>query len=160
MNKHLPAITTVFLIAGALVFFAARQRSKSTASAPGAADPKAAIWCVSDASRAGDVRVYLNCFDSPLRQNLEKTAAEIGQQKFGEYLRRLDEEITGIAVSDVELIDANTAKLRAEFVLRGKNEVQQYHLKLTNGLWKIDGVDESERIKTLIPYGAEATEKE
>jgi hypothetical protein len=160
MNKHLPAIITLLLIAGTLAFFAARQRSKPAAQDPSAADAKAAVWCVADASRAGDVRAYLNCFDATLRQNLEKTAAEMGEQKFGEYLKRLNEEITGIAVSDVELTGPDTAKLRVEFVSRGKNEAQQHHLKLSNGIWKIDSVDEAERIKTLIPYGAEATENE
>jgi len=160
MNKHLPAITTVLLIAGGFAFLAVQQRSKSVAPDPSAAGPKAAIWCVADASRAGDVRAYLNCFEAPLRQNLEKTVAEMGEQKFGEYLKRLDEEITGIAVSEAELTGRDAAKLRVEFVSRGKNEAQQYHLKLSNGSWKIDRVDEAERVKTLIPYGAEATETE
>ena len=75
----------------------------------------------------------------------------------GEYLKRLNEEITGIAVSDLKLTGEAGAVLRAEFVYRGKNEAQQYHLVLRDGAWKIDRVDESERIKTLIPYGSDAT---
>jgi len=160
MKKHLPAIVTVLLIAGALAFFVGRQRLKPAASVSSAANVEAAIWRMADASRARDVRAYLNCFDGPLRQNLEKTAAEMGEQKFGEYLKRLNEEITGIAVSDLELTAPDAAKLRVEFVSRGKNEAQQHHLKLSNGVWKIDHVDNAERIKTLIPYGVEATEKE
>jgi hypothetical protein len=94
-----------------------------------------------------------------LRRNLIKTAAEMGEQKFGEYLKRLNEEITGIAVSDLDLTGEAGAKLRVEFVYRGKNEAQQHHLILRDGAWKIDRLDESERIKTLIPYGADATGK-
>jgi hypothetical protein len=89
-----------------------------------------------------------------------KTAAEMGERKFGEYLKRLNEEITGIAVSDLKLTGEAGAVLRVEFVYRGKNEAQQYYLVLRDGAWKIDRVDESERIKTLVPYGSDATGKE
>ena len=157
MKKHLRAMTTVILIAGALIFFAMRQRSRPAEPDSSGADPKAAIWCVSDASRARDVQAYLNCFCGPLRQRLEKTVAEVGAEKFKEYLKRLNEEITGIVVSDIELAGQDAAKLRVEFVMRGKNEAQQHHLKLINGMWKIDSVDDAESVRTLIPYGAEAT---
>jgi hypothetical protein len=160
MKKHLPVIVTVLLIAGVLGFFAARQRLRPAGTSFNAADPEAAIWRMADAARAGDVRAYLSCFDGPLRQNLEKTAAEMGEQKLGEYLKRLNDEITGTAVSDLELTGEASAKLRVEFVSRGKNEAQPHHLRLINGVWKIERVGEAERIKLLIPYGAEATEKQ
>jgi hypothetical protein len=160
MKKRLPAIVTVLLIAGALVFFAARQRSRTAGTGYDAAKPESVIWRMSDAARAGDVQAYLNCFDGELRRNLEKTAAEMGEPKFGAYLKRLNEEITGIAVSDLDLTGEAGAKLRVEFVYRGKNEAQLHHLVLRDGAWKIDRVDESERIKTLIPYGSDATGKE
>ena len=160
MKNRLPAIVTVFLIAGALIFFIARQRSKTADPGFNAANPESVIWRMSDAARVGDVQAYLNCFDGELRRNLEKTLAEMGERKFGEYLKRLNEEITGIAISDLQLTGEAGASLRVEFVYRGKNEAQQHHLILRDGAWKIDRLDESERIKTLIPYGADATEKE
>jgi len=159
MKKHLPALITVLLIAGVLAFFVARQRPRPAGASFNAADPEAAIWRMADAARAGDVRAYLNCFDGPLRQNLEKTAAEMGEQKFGEYLRRLNDEITGIAVSDLELTGEASARLRVEFVSRGKNEAQPHYLRLSDGGWKIERVGEAERIKTLVPYGTQATEQ-
>jgi hypothetical protein len=154
MKKRLPAIVTVLLIAGALVFFAARQRLKNAGTDYNAADPESVIWRMSDAARAGDVEAYLSCFDGELRQKLEKTAAEMGERKFSEYLKRLNDEITGIAVSDLELTGETGASLRVEFVYSGRNEAQRHHLVLREGLWKIERVDGSERIKTLIPYGA------
>jgi hypothetical protein len=157
MKKRLPAIVTVSIIAGALVFFAARQRSKIADPGFNAANPESVIWRMSDATRVGNGEAYLNCFDGELRRNLIKTAAEMGEQKFGEYLKRLNEEITGIAVSDLKLTGEAGAVLRVEFVYRGKNEAQQYYLVLRDGAWKIDRLDESERIKTLIPYGSDAT---
>jgi hypothetical protein len=160
MKKRLPATVTVLLIAGALIFFAARQRSKTADPSFNGASPESVIWRMSDATRAGDVEAYFNCFDGELRRNLTKTAAEMGEQKFGEYLKRLNEEITGIALSDLKLTGEAGANLRVEFVYRGKNEAQRHYLVLRDGAWKIDRVDESERIKTLIPYAADATGKE
>jgi len=160
MKKRLPAIVTVLLIAGALFFFAARQRLKTGESGLNAANPESVIWRMSDATRAGDIQAYLDCFDGELRRNLEKTVADMGERQFTEYLRRLNEEITGIAVSDLDRMGEAGAKLRVEFVYRGKNEAQQHHLILRDGAWKIDRVDESERVETLIPYGADATGKE
>jgi hypothetical protein len=160
MKKRLPVIVTVLLIVGALVFFAARQRLKTADPGFNVANPESVIWRMSDAARTGDVEAYLNCFDGELRRNLEKTVADMGERKFGEYLKRLNEEITGIAVSDLKLTGEAIADLRVEFVYRGKNEAQQHYLVLRDGAWKIDRVDESERIKTLIPYGADATGKE
>jgi hypothetical protein len=160
MKKRLPAIVTVLLIAGAIVFFAARQRLKTVGPGFNAASPESVIWRMSDAARTGDVETYLSCFDGELRRNLEKTVAEMGERKFSEYLKRLNEEITGIAISDLDPTGEAGAKLRVEFVFRGKNEVQQHYLVLRDGAWKIERVDESERIKTLIPYGTDATGKE
>jgi len=160
MKKRLPAIVTMLLIAGALVFFAARQRLKTADPGFKAANPESVIWRMSDAARIGDVEAYLNCFDGELRRTLKKTVVEMGEREFGAYLKRLNEEITGIAVSDLKLTGEAGANLRVEFVYRGKNEAQRHYLVLRDGAWKIDRVDESERIKTLIPYGADATGKE
>jgi hypothetical protein len=160
MKKRIPAIVTVLLIAGVLIFFVARPRLKTAEHGFNTANPESVIWRMSDATRSGEVDAYLNCFDGELRQNLEKTVADMGERKFSDYLQRLNQEITGIAVSDIKLTGEAIADLRVEFVYRGKNETQQHHLVLRDGTWKIDRVEESERIKTLIPYGADATGKE
>jgi hypothetical protein len=160
MKKRLPAIVTALLIAGALLFFAARHRLKTAEPGFNAAHPESTIWLMSDAARTGDVEAYLNCFDGELRRNLEKTGAEMGWQQFSLYLKRLNEGITGIAVSDLKLTGEAGANLRVEFVYRGKNEAQEHHLILRDGAWKIDRVGESERVKTQIPYGTDATGRE
>jgi hypothetical protein len=160
MKTRLPAIMTGLLIAGALFFFATRHRLKTVEPGPDAVNPESVIWRMSDATRAGDIQAYLDCFDGELRRNLEKTVADMGEPQFTGYLKRLNEEITGIAVSDLDRIGEAGAKLRVEFVYRGRNEAQQHHLILRDGAWKIDRVDESERVETLIPYGADATGKD
>ena len=164
MKKHLPAIITVLLIAGAFLLLTQRERlagmkwaGQSTASS---ATPEDAIWRMSDAARAGNVQAYLDCFSGALKVNLQKTAAEMGAAQFSQYLKNLNNEMTGIAVSDLEQINEQSATLKVEFVFRGKNEAQKHHFKLTDGKWKIDAVETAERLKVLIPYGAAVTGKE
>jgi hypothetical protein len=160
MKKRLPAIVTALLIAGALVFFTARHRFRTAESGFNSAHPESAIWRMADAARAGDVEAYLNCFAGELRRNLEKTGAEMGWPQFGVYLKRRTEEITGIAVSGFKRTGEAGANLRVEFVYRGKNEAQEHHLILRDSVWKITRVGESELVKALIPYGADATGNE
>lgn len=161
MKKRLPAIITVVLIASALVFLTGRERwSKMKWGQTSPASPEEVFWRMSDAAREGDVRAYLDCFGGALRQNLEKTASEMGETEFSRYLKKLNDEITGIAVSDLEQADQQTARLRVEFVSRGKSEAQRHNFRLIDGEWRIDGVEAAERINALIPYGASAGEKE
>jgi len=108
---------------------------------------------MSDAARKGDVQAYLDCFSGSLRQSLEKTAADMGEVRFSEYLKKLNNEMTGIAVSNFEKVSEDTATLRVEFVYRGKNEAQNHRFKLIDGKWKIDSLDNAEGVPTLIPYG-------
>ena len=84
----------------------------------------------------------------------------MGETEFSRYLKKLNDEITGIAVSDLEEADQQTASLRVEFVSRGKSEAQRHNFKLIDSEWKIDGVEAAERINALIPYGKNASEKE
>ncbi|MEW6208859.1 MAG: hypothetical protein AB1631_10865, partial [Acidobacteriota bacterium] len=81
----------------------------------------------------------------------EKTASEMGESEFSRYLKKLNDEITGIAVSDLEQSDQQTARLRVEFVSRGKSEAQTHNFKLIDGKWKIDGIETAERINALMP---------
>jgi hypothetical protein len=161
MKNRLPAIVTFMLIAAALALLTQRERlagwrSEKTA----AATPEDTVWRMSDAAREGDARAYLDCFTGALKQSLQKTAAEMGEAQFSRYLKKLNEEMTGIAVSDLAQVNERTATLKVEFVYRGRNEAQKHHFVWVNGDWKIDGVDAAEHVKPLLPYGAEASGKE
>jgi hypothetical protein len=158
MKQRLPAIITILLIISAIVFFARRHQTTSTSKAP--VTPEDVIWRMSDAAREGDVNAYLDCFDGALKSNLQRTVAEMGEAQFSQYLKRLNGEMTGIAVSDFERVSENEATLRVEFVFRGKNEAQKHHFKLINGDWKIEKLDGAEQIKPLTPYGSDVIEKE
>ncbi len=154
MKKHLPAIVTVLLIAAALVFFTQRQRlAQLTADDPTAATPEAVIWRMADAARTGDAAAYLDCFSGELQAKLRKTATELGDAQFRQYLQRLHSEVTGLAVSDLAQPRADEAVLRVEFILRDHNEAQHHHFKLNGGVWKIERIEATERVNPLIPFG-------
>ena len=161
MKKRLPAIVTILLIGGALVVLTQRERFSGWRSeSKSLPTPEDIVWRMSDATREGDVKSYLDCFSGALRQSLQKTADDMGESQFGLYLKKLNSELTGIAVSEFEQPNEQTASLKVEFVYRGKNEAQKHSFKLLEGGWKITQVDGSEQIKTLIPYGADASDKE
>ncbi len=158
MKQRLPAIITVLLIVSAIAFFAKRNQTVSTNRS--SATPEDVVWRMSDAAREGDVNAYLDCFDGALKSNLQRTVAEMGEAQFSQYLKRLNNEMTGIAVSDFEPVNGNEATLRVEFVFRGRNEAQKHHFKLVNGTWKIEKLDGAEQIKPLTTYGSDVIEKE
>lgn len=161
MKKRLPAIVTILLIAGALVFLTQRERLSGWKwETKTAATPQDVVWRMSDATRDGDVQAYLDCFSGALKQNLQKTAAGMGEAQFSQYLKKLDDEVTGIAVSDLEQANEVTATVNVEFVFRGRNEAQKHSFELVAGAWKITQIDGAQQIKTLIPYGADASGKE
>jgi len=157
MKKRLPAIVTFALIAAALALLTQRERLANwRLETTAAATPEDTIWRMSDAAREGDARTYIDCFSGALKQTLQKTAAEMGEAQFSQYLNKLNDEMTGIAVSDLERMNEQTATLNVEFVYRGKNETQKHHFTRVDGVWKIDRVDAAEHVKPLLPYGAEA----
>jgi hypothetical protein len=160
MKKRLPAILTIVLLLAVLLVLTQRERWREGASKPtaAAASPEDVIWQMSDAAREGQTQAYLACFSGELRTRLEKTAREMGAAKFTEYLQQLNQAVTGIAVSDLEQSEADTAKLRVEFVLRGKHEAQTHHFQRVNGQWTITRVDDAEQVKVLIPYGTPVDE--
>ncbi len=152
---------TVVLLTGALALLTQRERLSGWRSEKTAVStPEDVVWRMSDAAREGDVEAYLDCFSGALKQNLQKTATDMGEAQFRQYLKTLNHEVTGIAVSDLEQVNEQTATLKVEFVFRGKNEAQKHRFRLVDGKWKIDGVETAARIKTLIPYGAEAEGKQ
>jgi hypothetical protein len=147
MKKRLPAIITALLLAVTLLFFAARPRLKTAESSFDSAQPESVIWRMSDAARAGDPQAYLDCFTGGLRRKLEQTVSDMGEREFGQYLKRMNDELTGIAVADLMWMGENSVKLSVEFVFPDKLETQRHYLIRRDGAWRIEQVDEAERVK-------------
>src|SRR5262245_35938305 len=102
MRRHLPAIVTILLIGGALFFLTQRDRlSGWQLGKRSVATPEDVVWRMSDATREGDVQTYLDCFGGALKQNLQKTADDMGESQFSQYLKKRSDEVTGIAVSNL-----------------------------------------------------------
>lgn len=110
-----------------------------------------------DAAKAGDVRAYLHCFTGDLRARLQKTVEEVGEAKFADYLKRTSSEPKAfvVRVSEIEAISANEVKVPLEYVYADRNEVQIHRVTQVGSDWKISGVEQRQRIRTLIPYGTE-----
>jgi len=87
-------MVTLILLIGALGLLAGRgrlTRVKGDESVLGG--PEETIWRMSDAAREGNGRAYLECFSGTLQQNLQRSAAEMGEARFSEYLRQLHNEM-------------------------------------------------------------------
>lgn len=161
MRQRLPTILTLLLISGAFVAIVQRDRLfKSVRPSSVINGPEDVVWRASDAAKQGDVQAYLSLFDGPLRERLQRAASDMGEAQFSSYLKRLSDDLTGIAVSDLVQTGDDSATLRIEFVYRGRNEVQQHQFKRVGGDWKIVGVGDAEWLKGLVPWGTDASGKE
>ena len=113
--------------------------------------PQDTIYAMLDAARAGDVKKYLACHTGELERSLERARSESAD--FAKYLRDSNAAVKGIAVAEPQPLSDREVKARVEYVYQDRNEVQFVYLEKTPGGWKIDRVDSSERVKTLVPYG-------
>ena len=61
--------------------------------------------------------------------------------------------IKGVAIKEPQKLTDREVKARVEYIYADRNEVQSMFLVKVGDVWKIERLDETERIKTLIPYG-------
>src|SRR5947209_870064 len=124
-------ILTIGALALALgIAIGRKQISGSSAESlsPAAQD---AIYGMLDASRAGDVRAYLDSYTGQMRTTLEQSVRETGQERFSRYLNDSNSAIKGIAVSDPEPLSSREMKIRLEYVYQDRNEAQTMYLERT-----------------------------
>ena len=150
-KRAVAAIVTAALLGGAVWF--SRQRR---AAAP--EEPEAVVWRMLDASRAGKVDDYLDCFTGGMRRELETTARGMSPPKFSDYLRSSVARVKGVAVYDLQRPSDSSAQLVVEYVYQEENERQRMRLRMEQGLWRIENAEASQRIQPLIPYGKPVTE--
>jgi hypothetical protein len=60
-----------------------------------------------------------------------------------------------MALRESEAVSADEYKVPLEYVYADRNEVQIHRVTKVGSHWKISGVEQAERIQTLIPYGTE-----
>jgi hypothetical protein len=148
---------------GAAAPAASASASSANSSSSGAAEedqPQSVVWRMVDASRARDVRGYLDCFAGDLRTRLDASVRELGENGFADYLGQRVEELKGVALYDVERPPTGGAAVTVEYVFANEKEMQRLHLEEQRGGWRITAADASRREKSLIPYGTPIEEVE
>jgi hypothetical protein len=111
-----------------------------------------------DAARAGNTGVYVDTFSGPLQQQIRQVIRESGKTQFATYLAAQSSSFQSVALSVADQPSDVEARLRVEYVYSNRNEVQTFHLKKSEGHWKIIGISGTDQIKTLIPYGTAVTD--
>ena len=164
MRKDTQAkIITALLAAGVVLYVAGEKNGWRLPSGTSAKsligssrEPKAprdTIYAMLDAARDGDVEAYIDCHMGEMARQLQQSRDEMTVQGFAEYLSERNREIKGIAINEPEMASENEARVRVEYVYQDRNEAQQVYLERSGGEWKIRGVDDAERVETLVPYG-------
>lgn len=157
MNREYTAkLLTILLLAGLATLVWVR-RSALSASGQGAANgPVETVYAMLDAARRGDVEAYLSHYSAPLEGALRRTASEKGYAGFRNYLVQSNADIKGIALTGLKPVSDRQVQIRVEYVFKDRNEAQTMYLENRSGAWRVYRVDDTERVKTLVPYGAAA----
>jgi hypothetical protein len=116
-------------------------------------NPREAVYAMLDAARAGDVKRYLASYAGQMEASLRQTVAESSEPGFAKYLRDSNATLKGIAVSELQRVTDQEARVRVEYIYEDRNEAQTMNLERGPSGWKITRADRDERVKTLIPYG-------
>jgi hypothetical protein len=157
-------IATVAILLGALGIVAIKrggwQASAASLSnlvsarAPAGATPQDTIYRMMDAARDGDVRAYLGSYTGQMENTLRQIVAEKGEAALSSYIRNFNASVKGIAILEPQSTADGEVRLRVEFVYRDRNEAQNYYLEQAGGAWRIARQENTEGVKTLVPYGA------
>ena len=161
MSKERQAqIVTVLILAATVAVVLVRRTNvgASFATLVERSDPtpQDAVYAMLDAGKEGNVEKYLSSHTGQMEQSLRRTIAESAD--FAQYLRSSNATIKGIAVNEPEWLSDSRAKVRVEFVLADRNEVQFLFVERTPAGWKIARVDSATHLETPTPYGAKVVE--
>jgi hypothetical protein len=144
---------TVLVLAGGLGAALYRKGTFDRMSLPAAisqqkaeATPQDTIYAMLDAAREGDVDKFLSAYGGDLQSSLRRSVTP-------QYLKDMNSPIKGVALNDPAPISEREVKVRVEYVFQDRNEVQIFYLEKAGADWKITRMENSERVKTLVPYG-------
>jgi hypothetical protein len=144
---------TVLVLAGGLGAALYRKGTFDRMSLPAAisqqkaeATPQDTIYAMLDAAREGNVDQFLGAYGGDLQSSLRRSVTP-------QYLKDMNSPIKGVALNDPAPISEREVKVRVEYVFQDRNEAQIFYLEKAGADWKITRVENSERVKTLVPYG-------
>lgn len=118
---------------------------------------EARIQTLLESARQGDLSGYLDSFAGPLRQRLEREAAERGRDAFAADLRRAAAERKSHAVFAVEPDGEAAARVVVESIYADRNEKQTFRLEARDGGWLVSEVDSVKGRQPRAKYGAPAS---
>ncbi|MCS7187015.1 MAG: nuclear transport factor 2 family protein [Armatimonadetes bacterium] len=153
-ERILPAILTATILGALVLWSLLRSNSASTRKNT---QPDEVVWALVRSCREGDIQGYLNCFESPLRDRLERLAKEQGEEEFSAYLRQLIAPVKGVAVFEPKEKQGNW-EVVVEFTFSDRTERQVFVMRKIKGEWKIVGVETSKPAPVLVPYGTPVKE--
>lgn len=118
--------------------FASAQRTELS--------PRDTIYAMLDAARDGNVDRFVGAYAGDLQASLRQSVTQ-------QYLKDMNAPIKGVALNEPDRVNEREVRVRVEYVYQDRNEAQVFFLEKLGPDWKITRVDNSERVKTLIPYG-------
>jgi hypothetical protein len=144
---------TVLVLAGGLGVALYRKGTFDRIGLPAAisqqkaeATPQDTIYAMLDAAREGDAEKFLSAYSGDLQTSLRQSVTP-------QYLKDMNTPIKGVALNDPAPVSEREVKVRVEYVFQDRNEAQIFYLEKTGADWKITRMENSERVKTLVPYG-------
>ncbi len=131
---------------------------RSARSGP-AETPEECMQRMLSAMESADVESYLDCYTGDIRQQLQRTVQEQGQERFALYLKRTAEPIKGCAILHDKTQWSGEGKVRivVDRVYQDRPwEYQAYRLKREPDGWRIYAIEPAEPHKPPIPWGTPA----
>lgn len=152
-REHIAGVVTVLVIVGLLVVLAMRDRGGASA----ADKPSAVVFDLFQRAKAGDVKGYLSCFGSDLRQTVEASRRDMGERAFRDQIRAMGEAVKGVLVEE-DRVESREARLRVELVYadRTHNDVQTFTVQKGGRGWLISSMSRAKPLKMPIAYGTPA----
>lgn len=134
-------IATIVVLAAGLVV---ARLGRKQAAVP--EDPRAVIYEMLNAAKAGDRPRYLEAFAQPMVATLEPTIS-------ANYLLDTSALIKGVACSDPLRITDGESSVQVQFIYEDRTDAQTFYLSRGDSGWKIARMEDAQRAKTLVPYG-------
>jgi hypothetical protein len=118
---------------------------------------EARVQTLLESARAGDVAAYLSSFAGPLRDRLEREAADRGRDAFAADLRRAALLRRSHAVFAAGREGSDSARVTVETVYSDRNERQTYRLEPRDRSWLVTEVEPVRSHQPKAKFGTPAS---